>query len=87
MVDVLGMCFLRIPFEGIYMHDIYYVYRYALEGKRITYRRGLRSCLSLRGGKFEGLEREISNEYGSHALFMFCSYEPKLRIFLLEMAR
>lgn len=25
------------------------------------YRRGLRSCLSLQGGKFEGQEREVSN--------------------------
>jgi hypothetical protein len=36
-----------------------------------TYRRGLRRCLSLRGGKFEGLERKISSEYGSHAFFIF----------------
>lgn len=35
-----------------------------------SYRRGLRSCLSLQGGKFEGQEREISSEYGSHAFYI-----------------
>ena len=37
-----------------------------------TYRRGLRSCLSLRWGKFDGLKSEIGNVYGPHA-FLFCS--------------
>ena len=39
----------------------------------IHIRRGLRSCLSKRGGKFEGLDCEISDEYGSHASFYVCS--------------
>lgn len=38
------------------------------------YRRGLRSCLSKRGGKFEGQDCEISSEYGSHAFFV-CSIQ------------
>ena len=42
-------------------------------GVLYSYRRGLRSCLSLQGGKFEGQEREISNGYGSHASFYICS--------------
>ena len=37
----------------------------------IHIRRGLRSCLSKRGGKFEGLDCEISSEYGSHASFLY----------------
>ena len=40
------------------------------EGVLYSYRRGLRSCLSLQGGKFEGQEREISNGYGSHAFLL-----------------
>lgn len=40
----------------------------------IHIQRGIRGCLSLRGGKFEGQDCEISNEYESHAFFMFCSY-------------
>ena len=51
-------------------------------GVLYSYRRGLRSCLSLQGGKFEGQEREISNEYGSHASFIFCSYYPQNYKFL-----
>ena len=39
-------------------------------GVLYSYRRGLRSCLSVRGGKFEGLDCEISNEYESHAFFV-----------------
>lgn len=35
-----------------------------------SYRRGLRSCLSLRWGKFDGLKSEISNGCESHAFFM-----------------
>ena len=38
-----------------------------LLGSDYSYRRGLRSCLSIRGGKFEGQDCEISNEYESHA--------------------
>ena len=48
------------------------------------YRRGLRSCLSLQGGKFEGQEREISNEYESHAFFILCL---KLNLKLVENSR
>ena len=36
-------------------------------GYYIHIRRGLRSCLSKRGGKFEGQGCEISDEYESHA--------------------
>ena len=39
-------------------------------GDLYSYRRGLRSCLSIRGGQFEGLECEISNEDESHAFFL-----------------
>ena len=39
-----------------------------------TYWRGLRSCLSLQGGKFEGQECEIGDGYGSHAYFVFMGY-------------
>lgn len=38
-------------------------------GTLFSYRRGLRSCLSLQGGKFEGQEREISDKHESHAFF------------------
>jgi len=41
------------------------------EGVLYSYRRGLRSCLSLQGGKFEGQEREVSNGYGSHAFLFY----------------
>lgn len=37
------------------------------KGELYSYRRGLRSCLSIRGGKFEGQDCEISNGYESHA--------------------
>lgn len=39
-------------------------------GTLFSYRRGLRSCLSLQGGKFEGQEREISDKHESHAFFI-----------------
>ena len=55
MVDVPGMCL------SVFLVKVV----------RYSYRRGLRSCLSLQGGKFEGQECEISNEYGSHA-FLLC---------------
>ena len=54
---------IRIPFGGIDTIMCFLI----LEGNYIHIRRGLRSCLSKRGGKFEGLDCEISSEYGSHA--------------------
>lgn len=57
---------IRIPFMGIvHPHGV------LCKGSYIHIRRGLRSCLSKRGGKFEGLDCEISSEYGSHASFLY----------------
>ena len=53
-----------------------------------SYRRGLRSCLSKRDGKFDGQECEISDRYGSHAFF--CIYVAPNRFstsLLQEVAR
>ena len=75
--------FIRIPFwkyevqQCVFFHKGYYIH----------IRRGLRSCLSKRGGKFEGLDCEISSEYGSHAFFISCSYNPRNHNFLYEVAR
>ena len=58
----------------------------SVRGYYIHIRRGLRSCLSKRGGKFEGLDCEISSEYGSHASFYICSLYIILLTFLQEVA-
>ena len=50
----------------LYLFGATIVYKDFL-GSDYSYRRGLRSCLSIRGGKFEGQDCEISNEYESHA--------------------
>ena len=55
--------FIRIPFG--YRRCVKCIW-ISYKGYYIHIRRGLRSCLSKRGGKFEGLDCEISSEYGSH---------------------
>ena len=58
MVDVLGMCIYASPLV------IVILLRCVLSdsiGVLYSYWRGLRSCLSKRGGKFEGQECEVSN--------------------------
>lgn len=66
-VDARGMCLYAFPFIRIWHYD---TCQKCVMGILYTYRRGLRSCLSLQGGKFEGQECEISNEYESHAFFV-----------------
>ena len=61
---------MRIPFGDV---DTAMCLWTRSQGCYIHIRRGLRSCLSKRGGKFEGLDCEISSEYGSHAFFYLCS--------------
>ena len=62
----------------VYMHlfrmlDIIVISSFPIRwGLLYSYRRGLRSCLSLQGGKFEGQECEISDKYESHAFFVSC---------------
>ena len=67
MVDVLGMCLCASPLEII---DVVSILLICHRGTIIHIRRGLRSCLSKRGGKFEGPDCEISSEYGSHAFLL-----------------
>ena len=55
----------------------YYKSHISIKGDYIHIRRGLRSCLSIRGGKFEGLDCEISNEYGSHAFLFYVATDKR----------
>ena len=64
IVDVLGMCICAFP---IVIGRYKCILTILPLGGLYSYRRGLRSCLSIRGGKFEGQDCEISNEYESHA--------------------
>lgn len=65
-----GMCLYASPFRDI-CNIMFHIS--VGRGGWYSYRRGLRSCLSKRGGKFEGQDCEISNGYESHAFFMSCS--------------
>ena len=67
-VDVLGMCLYASPLDIYRITSV--IYAIYSKGVLYSYRRGLRSCLSLQGGKFEGQEREVSNGYGSHAFLL-----------------
>ena len=65
-VDVLGMCLYASPYV-IYFTLDRKEWCVTIVGVLYTYRRGLRSCLSIRWGKFDGQKSEISDVHESHA--------------------
>lgn len=69
---MLSGCVYNASLKALYLYapSLGYNTEISFKGLLYPYRRGLRSCLSIRGGKFEGQDCEISNEYESHAFFL-----------------